>query len=152
MDDDVEVEAMNVVLADELGVVSLLDRCLEPLAFADKFAANIDVAGVRGHGASGDQTTFDEKVRIMPHDLAILASAGLGLVGIDPEIMWTAVGLFGHERPFQAGRKSGAAAAALTGSLHFIDNRIAPSVENRLGAVPGTAPPRAIETPVVLAV
>src|SRR5262249_35949612 len=136
MDDDVEVEAMNVVLADELGVVGLLDRCLEPLAFADEFAANIDVAGVRGHGASGDQTTFDEKVRIMPHDLAILASAGLGLVGIDHEIMWTAVGLFRHEGPFQAGRKSGTAAAALARSLPFIHHRIAPSTKERPRTVP----------------
>src|SRR5262249_17394021 len=152
MDDDVEVEAMNVVLADELGVVGLLDRRFEPLAFAGEFAPDIDVAGVRCHRAAGDQAPFDKKVRIMPHDLAILASAGLGLVGIDHEIVRTAVGLFRHERPFQTGRKSGAAAAALAGSLHFIDDRIAPSIEDRLGAVPGAAPPRTIETPVVLAV
>ena len=112
MHDDIEIPAVNIVLADEFCVIGLLHRRFEPLALADEFATNVDVAMIRGHGAAGDQAAFDEKVRIVPHDLAVLAGAGLGLVGIDDEVM-RPLHLLRHERPFQAGRKSGAAAAAL---------------------------------------
>ena len=112
MHDDVEIEAVHVVLADELCVIGLLHRGFEPLALADEFAANINVAMVRAHAGAGDQTAFDEEMRIVAHHLAVLAGAGLGFVGIDDQIA-RPVGRFGHERPFQPGRKSGAAAAAL---------------------------------------
>ena len=75
--DDVEVEAVDVVLADELGVIGLLHGGFEALALADEFAADVDVAGVRRHGAAGDQAALDQKMRIVPHDLAVLAGAGL---------------------------------------------------------------------------
>ena len=87
MHEEVEIAAVDVVLADQLGVVGLIDRGLQPLALADEFAANIDVAGVRRHGAAGDQAPLDQQMRIVPHDLAVLAGAGLGLVGVDDEIM-----------------------------------------------------------------
>src|SRR5947208_1576698 len=90
------------------------------LAFANEFAAHVDVASVRRHGAAGDQAAFDQKMRIVPHDLAVFAGARLRLVGIDDEIMRAAVGLLRHERPFQSGRKSGAAAPALPRRLDFI--------------------------------
>ena len=121
MHDDVEVETVDVVLADELCVIGLLHRGFEPLALADEFAAHIDVAMVHAHGGAGDQTAFDEEMRIVAHHLAVLAGAGLGLVGIDDQIV-RPVGLLGHERPFQPGRKTGAAAAALAGRLHFVDD------------------------------
>src|SRR5262249_30305118 len=91
-------------------------------------------------------------MRIISHDLAVLAGAGLGLVGIDHEIVRSAVGLLGHERPLQPGREAGAAAPALARRLHLVDDPVAPLLQDRLGAVPATARPRAIEAPVVLAV
>ena len=103
---------MHVVLAEQLGLVGLVDRRLQALALADEFAAHIDVTGVRAHGETGNQTALDQQMRIVPHDLAILAGAGLGLVGVDHEIMRPAVRLLRHERPLQAGRKAGAAAPA----------------------------------------
>ena len=102
--------------------------------------------------AAGDQASFDEQMRIVPHDLAILAGARLGLVGVDDEIARAAVGLLGHERPFHAGRESGAAAAALAGRLHFVDDGVAALVQDRLGAVPGAARARAGKPPIVAAV
>ena len=85
----------------------------------------------------------------MPHDLAILAGAGLGLVGVDHEIMRPAVRLLGHERPFEPGREAGAAAAAQPRGLHLVDDPVAALLQHRLGAVPGAARPRAFEAPVV---
>src|SRR6516162_4471206 len=150
--DDVEIEAVDIVLADELGVISLLNCSLKPLAFANEFTSHIDVASVGRHRAAGDQAALDEKMRIVSHDLAILAGPGFRLVGIDDEIMRTPVGLLRHERPFQSGRKSRAAAPALPRRLDFIDDSVAAASQNFFGAVPGTAAARAVEAPIVLAV
>ena len=87
VDVEVEVPAVHIVLADQLGLVGLVDRRLQALALADEFAADIDVAGMRAHGAAGDQAALDQEMRIVPHDLAVLAGAGLGFVGVDHEIM-----------------------------------------------------------------
>ena len=152
MHDEVEIQAVDVVLADQLGVIGLIDRGLQPLALADEFAADIDVAGMRAHGAAGDQAALDQEMRIVPHDLAVLAGAGLGLVGIDHEIARPAVRLLRHERPFQPGRKSRAAAAAQARGLHLVDDRVAALFHDRLGAVPGAARARAVEAPIVMAV
>ena len=152
MHDDVEIPAVDVVLADQLGVIGLVDRGLDALALADEFAADIDVAVVRRHGEAGDQAAFDEKMRIVPHDLAVLAGAGLGFVGIDDEIMRPPVRLLGHERPFQPGGETGAAAAALAGRLHLVDDAVAALRQDRLGAVPGAARARGLEAQAVTAV
>ena len=90
-------------------------------------------------------------MRVVAHDLAVLAGAGLGLVGIDHEVM-RPVHLLGHERPFQSGRKTGAATAALTRRLHFVDDGVAAFFQNRLGAIPGAASAGGIELPAVMAV
>ncbi len=111
VDVEVEVPAVHVILADQLGFVSLVDRRLEALALSNEFAAHIDVAGVRAHGAAGDQTTLDQEMRIVAHDLAVFTGAWLGLVGVDHEIMRPLADLLGHERPLQSGRETGTAAA-----------------------------------------
>ena len=80
----------------------------------------------------------------MPHDLPVLAGAGLRLVGVDDEVVRPAVRLLGHERPFQPGREAGAAAPAQARLLHLVDDPVAALVEEELGAVPGAracAPP-----------
>ncbi len=93
----VEVPAVNVVLADKPGFVSLVDGGLQALAFADEFAADIDVANVGAHREGCDQAAFDQKMRIVPHDVAVFARAGLGFVRIDDEIVRPLLHLFGHE-------------------------------------------------------
>ena len=152
---DVEVErpAVDVVLADQLGLIGLIDRGLQMLALADELAAHVDVAGMRTHREACDQAAFDQQMRIVPHDLAVLAGAGLGFVGVDDEIARAPVlGLLRHERPFHTGRKSGAAAAAQARGLHLVDDPVAPLVDDRLGAVPGAAAARTLKAPIMQAV
>src|SRR5262245_23892853 len=91
-------------------------------------------------------------MRVVPHDLAVLAGAGLGFVGVDHEIMRAAVGLLGHERTIQSSRQAGAAASALARGLHLVDDPVASLLQDRLGTVPGAACTRAVEAPVVHAV
>ena len=124
-DDDVEIPAVDVVLADQPGLVGLVDRRLQRLALADVLAAHVDEGGVRAHREGGDQAALDEKMRIVPHDLPVLAGAGLRLVGVDDEIVRPPIRLLRHERPFEAGREAGAAAAAQAGLLHLVDDPVA---------------------------
>ena len=152
VDDDIEGEVVNVVLADEPGLIGLVHRRLQAFAFPDELAAHVDVAGVGAHREAGEQTALDQEVRIVPHDLAVLARAGLGFVGVDDEIMRPAVGMLGHERPFEPGREPGAAAPAQPRRLHLVDDPVAPLFQEGLGAVPGAARARAFQAPVVQAV
>src|SRR5262249_33505679 len=60
--------------------------------------------------------------------------------------------LLGHERPLEASGEARAAAPALAGSLHLVDQPVAALLDDRLGAVPGAALARAVEAPVMLAI
>jgi hypothetical protein len=63
------------------GLIGLIDRGADSPA-ADEFAADVDVASVCRHRCACDQAAFDQEMRV-GHDLAVLAGAGLGLVGIN---------------------------------------------------------------------
>ena len=151
MDVALEIPAVDVVLADQLGGIGFVDRGLEALAFADEFAAHVDVAGVRPHRERGDEAAFDQQVRIVPHDLAVLARAGLGFVGVDDEIGRARI-VLRHERPLEAGRKASATAPAQTRRFHLVDDAVLAEVDQLLGVVPGAAGARTGKPPVVEAV
>src|SRR6185437_14644383 len=92
-------------------------------------------------------------MRIVPHDLAILAGAGFGFVGIDDEVARPAILAFlRHEGPFQAGRKTRSPTTAQAGGLHLVDDPVAALVDHRLGAIPGAAAACAFQAPVVQAI
>ncbi len=153
MDIEVERPAVDVVLADQLGLVGLVDRRLKALALENVFAAHVDVGGVGAHREGGEQAALDQRVRIVAQDFAVLAGAGLGFVGVDDEIM-RALGIddLGHERPFEAGRKARAAAPAQARGLHLVDDPVAALVDDRLGVVPIAARARALQAAVAEAV
>ena len=92
MDVDVKVDAGAArVLAEVSRGVRLIARLLEVETLVDVLAADVDVARARAHGGSRDEATFQEFVRVVPHDLAIFARAWLGLVGVDDQVRGTAV-------------------------------------------------------------
>ena len=131
VDDDVEVPAVDVVLADQLGVIGLLHRRLEALALADELAADVDVGDVRIHGAAGEQAALDEVMRIVPQDLAVLAGAGLGLVGVDEQLVRPPVVDLGHEGPLERGGEPCPAAAAQARGLDLVGDPVAALVDER---------------------
>ena len=53
-------------------------------------------------------------VRVVAHDLSVLAGAGLALVGVDDEVLGPAVVRLVHEAPLHARGEAGAAAATET--------------------------------------
>ena len=74
---DVERPAVDIVGADQPRLVGLGDSRLQPLLLQHVLAADVDVTFVRLHRDAGDQAALDQEVRIVAHDLAILARAGL---------------------------------------------------------------------------
>jgi hypothetical protein len=48
-----------------------------------KLAADIDVCGPRTHRPAGNKAALHEKVRVVAHDLSVLARARLTFVRID---------------------------------------------------------------------
>src|SRR5262249_31298271 len=118
----------------------------------DELTAHIDVTRTAIHRSACNQAALDQQVRVVPHDLAVFAGAGLGLIGVDHEIMRPIAHGLWHERPFHAGRETRAAAAAKAGCLDLIDDGVAALVEDRLGAIPRAALPRTLEAEIALAV
>ena len=150
---NIEVPATAAgVSANKTGLVGLVDRKLKVEVFVVVFASDVDVGGVRAHREAGDQAAFDQFVRIVAHDVPILARSRLALVGVDHEICRPAVRDLGHERPLHAGGKPGAAAPAQPGRFHLVDDRVAPAQQYLGRLVPVTTRPRARKTPIVLAI
>src|SRR5208283_2740311 len=123
------------ILADQTAVIGFVDRGLQTLCLVIELAPDIDVAIVDSHPRRGQQAPLDELVRLVAQDVAVLAGARLAFIGIDAEI-GRMVALFRHERPFQPGRKAGAAAAAQPGFLDLLDDPVASLEDQLLGAVP----------------
>jgi hypothetical protein len=72
-------------------------------------------------GESRDQTAFDERMRIVFHQHAVFAGAGLAFVGIDDDVL--GLGRSARdETPLHAGGEAGAAAAAQVGSFDLVDD------------------------------
>jgi len=138
-------------LADEPCRVGLVDRRLEVRCLVVELAADIYVGGADPHPGSGQETAFEQLVRVIAQDVAVLAGAGLALVGVDHEI-GRAVGGLRHERPFEPGRKAGAATPAQPRFLALVDDPVAPLEDHLPGAVPVAALSRPGEMPVVLAI
>ena len=115
-DVDVEVVAgARGVLADEALGVGLLDGAVEAVGLVPELTTDVDVRGLSAHGEASEESTFDKLVRVVTHDLTVLARAGLGLVGVDDEVLGAAVGHLGHEGPLQARRETGTTAATQAG-------------------------------------
>ncbi len=152
VDIEIEIPAMDIVLADQLGVIRLLDGGFHPAQLELVFTADIDVASVRLHGERRDQAALDQGLGIIAHDLPVLTGARFGFVCVHDQIVRASPHFLGHERPFQTGREARAAAAAQTGLLHLVDDPVPALIQNVLGGVPVTALLRAFKAPVMAAI
>ncbi|MNY09041.1 hypothetical protein D3C86_1419320 [compost metagenome] len=152
MDVDVEIPAVLVVLAEQARIVTFVDGCLQRLTLAHIFAANVDIGRMRTHGETGDHAAFDQRMRIVAQDFAVLAGAGLGFVGVDDEIMRTTVIFLRHEGPLETRREASAAATTKAGSLHLVDDPVTTLFDDLLGTVPMAARLHALQGLVLEAV
>ena len=153
VDEDVEVvPGPGGVAADEAGGVGLVDGLVEDDGLVEVLAADVDVGGPGAHGEAGEEAALDELVRVLPHDLPVLAGARLGLVGVDDQEGRPAVGLLGHEGPLEAGGEAGAAPAAEAGVLDLLDDPVGALPHDLLGHLVVAALEGVLEAPILLAV
>ena len=138
---DVKIPARpGSVRANKTCVISLVNGGLKRLFLADVFAANVDVARMRIHRERRNQTTFDQGVRIMAHDLAILTGARLRFVCVHNKIRRTPIAFLWHERPLQSSRETSAATTAQATVLHLLNDPVAAVLDQLVGSIP--MPPR----------
>merc|ERR1719419_997240 len=123
VDEQVEVVAAAAgVLAKEPSLVGLPDSDLEVAGLVVELSSDVDVSGPSPHGTTSHETALHESVRVVPHDLTVLAGAGLALVSVDHEVLGSAVTRLVHEGPLHAGREASAATASQPGGLDLVDD------------------------------
>ena len=119
---NVEVEARTEnIFTEEAFGFCLLDGFPNNLRGLGKFAADVDVGEVDIRREGGDGEAFDQLVRILVQDVAVLESAGLGFVAIDDDVVGLAVVVF-DEAPLGTGREARSTASAEVGGLDHIDD------------------------------
>ena len=85
------------VLADQPGFIGLVYGDLEVNSLVVELTANINIGGRGAHGEAGDKTTLHQFMRIVAQNVAVLAGAGFGFVGIDHQVGRAAIRLLWHE-------------------------------------------------------
>ena len=144
---DVELPAgFRGIVAKQAGRVGLVDGGLKAARLIHELAAYVDVGGMRTHGETGHDTAFEKLVRLVTDDVAVLACAGFGFVGIDDQIMRTRAYLLRHEGPFQPGRKAGTAAPAKAGGLDPLDDLVMAKLQELCRVLPVATLARAGKT------
>ena len=84
------------------------------------------------HREAGDDHPFDELVRVLVDDVAVLEGAGLGFVTVADEV--DRLGVVGRdEAPLDAGRETCATPSAESGSLDLIGDRFRFHLESLFG-------------------
>lgn len=122
MHEDVKIVARTArVLANETRFVGLVDGELHIRRLVVELATDVDIGSSSAHGTSSDETTLDELVRIVTHDLAVFARAWLALVRVYHQILGSTVRRLVHEAPLETRRKAGTAASSQARRLHLVD-------------------------------
>ncbi len=131
---EVEIDARaEDVFAEQSGAIGFFKRRLETFVRLDELAAQIVVADGRAHGVSRDRHAFDDEVRVVAQNVAVLEGSRLAFVGVAHQVFLPR-GLRIHEAPFHAGRETGAAAAAQRRGFQLLDDarRIRPLAQHLL--------------------
>ena len=78
MDDHIEVVAASTgIFANKTLCVGLIDSFLKLDLFIPELSTNVDVGSLGAHAEANHEGAFDELMRVVSEDLAILASAWL---------------------------------------------------------------------------
>ena len=119
----VEINARaQQVLPEQACRIGFLQRGLETgNRLGEELAANVVVTHRGTHAVATDGHALDDRVRVVPEDVTVVAGAGLGFVRVAHRVL-LARGVAGHEAPLQARGEAGATAATQTGSLQLLDN------------------------------
>mmetsp|Transcript_7723 Transcript_7723/g.47889 ORF Transcript_7723/g.47889 Transcript_7723/m.47889 type:complete len:475 (-) Transcript_7723:181-1605(-) len=132
----VVVPAAAGVFPQETRVVGFLPGLLQSKPFVDVLSADVNVADAGTHAYTCQEAAFQQLVRIVSHDLAILARSWLRFVRVDDEVRRSSVRSFGHEAPFQSGWEARTSSSTQSRRLDFVDDPISSHFDQFLGLVP----------------
>src|ERR1041385_8523902 len=104
------------VAAEQVVGITLVDGLLKGPVGTAILIANIHIGPAGAGGITGEHDPFEDLVRILFHEDAIVESARFALVGIDAEVNGAGM-VLGQEGPLEAAGKASAAAAAQAGRL-----------------------------------
>merc|ERR1719150_556378 len=138
--------------SQEASVVGLSDGLLQVGGLVVELSSDVDVAGPGSHGGASDQAAFNQSVRVVPHDLTILASSRLALVSVDHQVLGAAVVWLVHEAPLKAAGEASTTPPPQTAGLDLINDPLATLLHDLLGLVPLPALHSSLEPPVMAAI
>merc|ERR1719474_497910 len=137
------------VCSKEASVVGLSDGLLQVGGLVVELSSDVDVAGPGSHSSSSDQTALNKSVRVVPHDLAVLASSRLALVSVDHQVLGAAVVWLVHEAPLEAAGEASTSPSPEPACLDLINDPLAPLLHDLLGLVPLASLHGTLQPPVV---
>ena len=122
VDIDVEVKAgAEDVFSEKTFGAGFLDGVPNDLGRFGEFAADVDVGEVDIRGEGGYSEAFDELVRVLVKDVAVLECARLGFVAVDDDVVVLAVFVF-DEAPLGTGGEARSATATQVSGFHHVDD------------------------------
>jgi len=123
---EIEIESGALDVFAEIAVgIGFIDGGAEGAGGIDKFASDIDIAGIGLGGESGDGHPFNENEGGLLHDLFIFEGAGFAFVGVAEDEVVGSGFFFFDAVPFDPGGESGTASTAEAGGFDFIDDGLA---------------------------
>src|ERR1019366_5880701 len=117
------VSAAEDILAEKALRIGVLDRLLHDHRQVAILAANVDVAGMRTDRDGGNHHAFNDRVRVVLENQAVLAGAGLALIAVAKHVFGFGR-LLRHKRPLHSRTEPSAAPSAQAGVLHLVDQGI----------------------------
>merc|ERR1719504_618076 len=85
----------------EACIVGFLDGLLQVGGLVVELSSDVDVASPGTHGGTSNQAALHQGVRVVTHDLTILASSRLTFVSIDDQVLWATIVRLVHEAPLE---------------------------------------------------
>merc|ERR1719209_143157 len=136
----------------EAGIIGLLDSLLQVGGLIVELSSDVDVASPGAHGSTSNEAALNQGVRVVTHDLTILASSRLTFVSIDHQVFRaTIVGLV-HEAPLETAGESSSTPPSQATGLNLVNDPLATLLHNLLGLVPLPSLHGSLQPPVMAAI
>merc|ERR1719173_296662 len=133
----------------EAGIIGLLDGLLQVGGLVVELSSDVDIASSGAHGSTSNEAALHQGVRVVTHDLTILARSRLTFISIDHQVLWaTIVGLV-HEAPLEAAGESSSPPPSQATGLDLVNDPLATLLHNLLGLVPLASLHGSLQPPVM---
>ena len=136
----------------EAGIIGFLDGLLQVGGLVVELSSDVDVASPGTHGSTSNQAALHQGVRVVPHDLTILASSRLTFVSIDDQVLGAAIVRLVHEAPLETTGESSSTPPSQPTGLDLVNDPLATLLHNLLGLVPLASLHGSLQPPVVATV